>query len=165
MSNTTAGLYGNCTFRFVRNHKLFFQVGYHFTLPPKIHEWPCFFASQQHLGFHFYFSHFGRCIMVSRCSLICFSLTTNAVKQPFMCWPPTCITSLMTSVYLFCSFSNWFIRGCFFPLIYIFHWNIVDLQYLRCTARWFSYTHTHTIFLKLFSIYYKILTIVHCAIQ
>ena len=34
MSNTTAGLYGNCMFSFIRNRKLFFQAEYHFTLPP-----------------------------------------------------------------------------------------------------------------------------------
>ena len=43
----------------------------------------------------------------------------------------------------------------------------VDLQCFRCSARQFSYTHTHTLFLRLFSIIgdYKILTTVPCAIQ
>ena len=166
MSNTTAGLYGNCMFSFIRNRKLFFQVEYHFTLLPIIHEWPCFSASQQHLGFHFYFSHFGRCIMLSRCSLICFSLTTNVVKQPFMCWPPTCITSLMTFVYLFCSFSNWFIRGCFFPLIYIFFIEVWLTYSVSGAQQGDPVIHKHTLFFRLFSItgYYKILTIVPCVI-
>ena len=31
-------------------------------------------------------------------------------------------------------------------LKYIFYWCIVHLQCFRCTARWFSYTHTHIIF-------------------
>ena len=141
MSNTTAGLYGNCMFSFIRNRKLFFQVEYHFTLLPIIHEWPCFSASQQHLGFHFYFSHFGRCIMLSRCSLICFSLMTNVVKQPFMCWPPTCITSLMTPVYLFCPFSNWFIRGCFFSWIYI---------YILLKYSWLTVSQVHSKVIQLY---------------
>ena len=51
--------------------------------------------------------------------------------------------------------------------LYIYNWSIIDLQCFRCTARWFGYTNTHISFLKLFSIidYYKILTVVPCAIQ
>ena len=47
----------------------------------------------------------------------------------------------------------------FFPLIYIFYWSIVDFWCFRYTARWFSYTYIHILFLRLFSIigYYKIL--------
>ena len=48
----------------------------------------------------------------------------------------------------------------FFIYIYIyifFFWSIVDLKYFRFTAKWFSYTHTHILFFRLFSIigYYK----------
>ena len=56
----------------------------------------------------------------------------------------------------------------YFFLIYIYiYWNIVDLQCFRCTARWFSYTYTYILFLKLFSIigYCRILTIVACDLQ
>ena len=58
---------------------------------------------------------------------------------------------------------------CFFsPLIYtyIVYWSIVDLQCFRYTAKWFSYTYTYILFLRLFSVvdYYNILTIVPCAI-
>ena len=35
---------------------------------------------------------------------------------------------------------------------YIFYWSIVALQRFRCTARWFSYTHTQILLLKLFSV-------------
>ena len=35
---------------------------------------------------------------------------------------------------------------------YIFYWSIVALQGFRWTARWFSYTHTHILFFRLFSI-------------
>ena len=54
-----------------------------------------------------------------------------------------------------------FIFNLFF-LKHIFYWSIVDFQCFRCTAKWFSYTYTHILFLKLFSTigYYKILTIV-----
>ena len=43
----------------------------------------------------------------------------------------------------------------------------VDLQCFRCSARQFSYTHTHILFLRLFSVIgdYKILTTVPCGIQ
>ena len=55
---------------------------------------------------------------------------------------------------------------------FFFNWSIVDLQYFRCTAEWFSfiYIYTHTYF-RFFSDsfpvldYYKILNIVPCAIQ
>ena len=44
---------------------------------------------------------------------------------------------------------------------------IVDLQCFRYAGRWLIYTYTHILFLRLFSIigYYKILSIVPCAIQ
>ena len=49
-----------------------------------------------------------------------------------------------------------------FFYMYFFYWSLVDLQCFRCTARWFSYTNTHKLFFKLFSIigYYKILVTV-----
>ena len=55
----------------------------------------------------------------------------------------------------------------YFFLFFIFYWSVVDLQCFRYTARWFSYTNTHILLLKLFSIigYYKLLTIVPYAIQ
>ena len=64
--------------------------------------------------------------------------------------------------------SHWIVHlklSHFFLNIYLFYWSAVDWQCFRCTARWFSYTYTDTLFLKLFSIldYYK--TIVPCAIQ
>ena len=51
--------------------------------------------------------------------------------------------------------------------IYTFYWSIVDLQCFSYTSRGSSYTYTHILFLRLFSIidYYKILTIALCAIQ
>ena len=47
------------------------------------------------------------------------------------------------------------------------YWNIVDFQCFVWTEKWFSYTYTHTLFFRLLSIidYYKILTIILCAIQ
>ena len=45
--------------------------------------------------------------------------------------------------------------GLFFPLIHIyifFIWSIVALQCFRYTARWFSYTYTQILLLKLFSV-------------
>jgi len=59
-----------------------------------------------------------------------------------------------------------FIFFFFFFNIYILYWSIVDLQCFRYTVRWFSYTNTHLLFLKLFSIigYYKILTMVPYAV-
>ena len=77
--------------------------------------------------------------------------------------------SLRVITYRFCLIS-WCHRFIIFKkntYIYIYYWSIVDLQCCRFTAWWFRYTNTHTLFLKLFSIvgYYKILTIVHYAIQ
>ena len=59
------------------------------------------------------------------------------------------------------------IKIVFIFLIHTYYWSIDDLQCFRCTARWFSYTNTHRLFLKLFSIigYYKILTMVPYAVQ
>ena len=53
----------------------------------------------------------------------------------------------------------------FFHNIYILFKHI-DLQCFRCTAKWFSYTYTHILFFRLFSIvgYYKILTFFPCPI-
>ena len=61
--------------------------------------------------------------------------------------------------------NSWQPLVCFF-LIYIFYWSTVAWQCFRCIAEWFNYTYIHILFLKLFSIidYYKILTIVPCAI-
>ena len=55
-------------------------------------------------------------------------------------------------------------------LIFILYWSIVDVQRcvsLRCTAEWFSYAYIFMFFFKFFSYlgYYKILSIVSCAIQ
>ena len=45
--------------------------------------------------------------------------------------------------------------------------SIVGLQYFRCTTRWFTYTYTHILSFRLFSIigYCKISTIIPYAIQ
>ena len=40
-------------------------------------------------------------------------------------------------------------------LINIFYWSMVDLQCFRYTARWFSYTYTHILFLRLWNSYLK----------
>ena len=60
------------------------------------------------------------------------------------------------------SFNHWTTRDVpsplyFFFLIYIFYWSKVNLKCFRCTVRWFSYTYTHVLILKLFSIigYYR----------
>ena len=60
-------------------------------------------------------------------------------------------------------------------LCFVFHWSILDLQRcvsFRCTAQWFSYIYMYTdthiyVYFRFFSIigYYKILSIVPCAIQ
>ena len=65
-----------------------------------------------------------------------------------------------------CEYMRYTFNFSFFN-IYVFYQSTVDLQCFRSTARWFSYTHTHVLFLKLLPIiaYYKILTIVPCAIQ
>ena len=55
----------------------------------------------------------------------------------------------------------------------VFYWNIVDLQCFRCTVKWFRYIYLNIyiymniFFFRFFSIiaYYKILSIVSCAIQ
>ena len=63
------------------------------------------------------------------------------------------------------SLDDWFETVHLFFSSLIFYWSMVDLQCFRCTARWFSYTCTHILFLKSLSIigYYKILTIVPLA--
>ena len=83
--------------------------------------------------FFFIASCFGYFHHLSYSSLICSSI------QLLCCWFPP--------VYLF---KNFF-------LIYIY-FVVVDLQRFRCTARWFGYTCTLILFLKLFYIlgYYRI---------
>ena len=53
-------------------------------------------------------------------------------------------------------------------LIKIFYWSIVDLQDFMCTAKWFSYTHTHTYILsqilfpyRLFFLIYKFILFIY----
>lgn len=52
-----------------------------------------------------------------------------------------------------------------FFLMCVFYWSVTGLQCFRSTVRWLG--NTHMLFLKLFSIRgnYKILAMVHCAVQ
>ena len=68
--------------------------------------------------------------------------------------------------YLFCVISGLFWIASF---LYFLNWGIVDLQCcvtFRCAVQWFSYIYIYS-FLIFFSPigYYKILSIVLCAIQ
>ena len=88
----------------------------------------------------------------SLCKTFAFILETNLFL--FICIFNVHNIQISKSVYIFI-------------LMYVFYWSIVDLQCFGCTAGWLSYTYTHILSLKLFSIMgnHEILTTVPCAIQ
>ena len=60
-------------------------------------------------------------------------------------------------------------KVCFY-FIYLFYWNIIDLQYyigIWCTEKWYNYTYVYIYFSILSSIktYFGILNTVPCTIQ
>ena len=88
-------------------------------------------------------------------------LVSGDLERPKIC---TCIGWCVIDPHAVSAIFSITVMPIFF-LIYLFYWSIVDLQWFRCTARWFNYTCTHILFFRLFYIigYYKILTIVPCA--
>ena len=153
-----SGFYDSCLFCFIRNCEIFPEgLVYHFTFPPAVYEGSTFSTFLPALVSFFDYSHSNDVTWYLIMVLIYIFLLTNDVEHLFMCLLGIYISSLekYTSVQIYCPFFFVFL----FFLLYIFYWNIVELQCFRCRPRWFSYTYMHRLFFRLFSIlgYYKIL--------
>ena len=80
----------------------------------------------------------------------------------------TILWSLISSIkFLGSQPIHFFFFFFFLCFKYMYIWLKYSWSTMFQVARWFNYTNTHILFLKLFSIigYYKILTIVPCALQ
>ena len=106
-------------------------------------------------------------LLCLRLSFLSFSL--------FLSFFPSFFLSLSFFLYFLSSLLPFFLPSFLSSSLsfFLYNWSIVDLQYyvsFRCTAKWFCYTYVCIYlysFFRFFSIivYYKILTIVPCAVQ
>ena len=92
------------------------------------------------------------------------TLITEFLKRSSLSWNKTWF---FYSKEAFSTDSPFFL---FFFNFFFLNWSIVDWQgcvTFRCPAKWFSYLYIYVFFFRFFSIigYYKILSIVPCAIQ
>ena len=92
-------------------------------------------------------------------------ILTDLARFLPVCTPASYYTIVMYGVSSLPGTSS-YLHSFFFLL----SWSRVDLQCcisFRCTAKWFSYTYLYIYFVRFFSLigYYKILSIVACAIQ
>ena len=102
-----------------------------------------------------------KCMIDTVIHLICYKLN-------FICFNlhKNCTFEVMMCSWTYLHIKNFFLN--FLKIYIFFYWSInTGLQCFRCTTRWFHYTYTHILFLKLLSItgYYKILAMVPFVIQ
>lgn len=78
-----------------------------FTFQPAVYKYSSCSIFSPTLGKLLNFKHLGGCVVASHCGFICFSLLTTEDEHLFTCLLSIRISSVMTNLFVFCSFSQW----------------------------------------------------------